>query len=78
MLSDPDRERAAWLAWFREAEVELEHASDRLMGLWISEHKLSEAYFEAVEAFKRAWWRWRTRLTALEAYMDHRHRRAHP
>jgi hypothetical protein len=24
MLSDPDRERAAWLAWFREAEVELE------------------------------------------------------
>jgi hypothetical protein len=48
------------------------------MGLWISEHKLSEAYLEAVEAFKRAWWRWRTRLTALNAYMDHRHRRAHP
>jgi hypothetical protein len=78
VLTQPDSERAEWLAWFREAEVELEHASDHVMGLWIAEHKVSEAYLEAVEAFKRAWWRWRTRLTALNAYMDHRHRRTHP
>jgi hypothetical protein len=62
----------AWRRWFHEAEDACRRETDRLAGMWISEHVMSEGVREQIERTRQAHQRWEERLTALNAYMDAR------
>ena len=67
-------EVAEWRAYFDEAAREYELAGDALMAQWISEHVLSERYYELRDRFYAAALRFAARLTAYNAFMDWRNR----
>jgi hypothetical protein len=69
-----DTAEEAWRRYLREAEDAYELAADRQMGLWISEHRLSEGYLEAVERTNAARSRMEAHLVAYNAWSDWQNR----
>jgi len=65
-------EADAWIEYSREAGDEYIRASERLMGVWISDHVMSEGVREAIEWMRRAKLRFEARLIALNAFMEAR------